>query len=121
MPWQKEQSGNPKGRKRLSEEEKQNREEFNNLLKASTTEALEIILDIMRNTRALNRDRISCAKVILERAYGNLPLLAETEDEDNVIEIRIVRADEKKDEEECTNDEWDEVMKELEEENAKCY
>lgn len=114
MSWQKNQSGNPKGRKRLSEEEKQQREDFVKLLKSSVPETLDILLEIMRNENALNRDRISCARVILERAYGNEPLLLSDEEDNNILEIRIIRGKEAPEETDGTDREWEEVIEELE-------
>lgn len=93
MPWQQNQSGNPKGRKKLSEEEKQNKEKFTSLLKASVPEALKTLLEIMHNPETLSRDRISCARTILEKAYGSVPLLVNEEEKDNVLEIRVVRGE----------------------------
>lgn len=118
MPWQKNQSGNPKGRKRLTEKEKRQKEEFKKLLKSSVPEALKILLEIMHDENALNRDRISCARTILERAYGNEPLLI-SEDEDNLVEIRIVREEKRLDEvNESDGDEWEAVIKEIEQEKT---
>lgn len=118
MPWQKNQSGNPKGRKRLTEKEKEQKEEFVKLLKSSVPEALKILLEIMHNENALSRDRIACARTILERAYGNEPLLV-SEDEDNVVEIRIVREESKLDDCNDSDSEWQEVIEELEREKTR--
>ena len=116
MSWQKNQSGNPKGRKRLSEEEKQQKEYFLKMLKSSVPEALGVLLEIMNNKDALNRDRLSCARVILERAYGSEPLLLNAEDEDNIVEIRIIREGKKTDEAVTTVSEWEAVIEETEKE-----
>ena len=114
MPRQKNQSGNPKGRKKMTEEEKQKKEKFTQMLKASVPEALKILLEIMCNVNALNRDRISCARVILERAYGSTPLLLNAEKEDDFVEIRIIRERNESDEGYGSDAEWNEAINEME-------
>ena len=54
-------SGNPGGRPRLAEE-------FQELVRGHSDEALHTLVSILRNGRAL--EQISAAKVILERAWG---------------------------------------------------
>ena len=43
MPYAKGQSGNPKGRPKLTAEQKSQKEQFQRLLKSSTVEALQSI------------------------------------------------------------------------------
>ena len=73
MPFKKGQSGNPKGRKRLTEQEKDERQEFKQLLRTSTVFALQEIIDIAQNPRHL-RQFVAC-KFIIDKAYGIDPKL----------------------------------------------
>ena len=46
MPYAKGQSGNPKGRPKQTAEQKSQKEQFQRLLKSSTVEALQSIIQI---------------------------------------------------------------------------
>lgn len=73
MPFRKGQSGNPKGRKRLTEQEKDERQEFKQLLRTSTVSALQEIIEIAQNPRHLRQ--FDACKFIIDKAYGIDPKL----------------------------------------------
>ena len=55
MPYAKGQSGNPKGRPKQTAEQKSQKEQFQRLLKSSTVEALQSIIQIANDR--YNKDR----------------------------------------------------------------
>ena len=68
MPYAKGQSGNPKGRPKQTAEQKSQKEQFQRLLKSSTVEALQSIIQIANDR--YNKDRFNACKYIIDKAYG---------------------------------------------------
>lgn len=67
MPYAKGQSGNPKGRPKQTAEQKSQKEQFQRLLKSSTVEALQSIIQIANDR--YNKDRFNACKYIIDKAY----------------------------------------------------
>lgn len=63
MPFEKGRSGNPKGRPRQTAEQKSQKEQFKRLLKSSTVEALQSIIQIANDR--YNKDRFNACKYML--------------------------------------------------------
>ena len=71
MPYAKGQSGNPKGRPKQTAEQKSQKEQFQRLLKSSTVEALQSIIQIANDR--YNKDRFNaCSKSSAEQAFDRL-------------------------------------------------
>lgn len=87
MPFKEGQSGNVKGRPVLSDE-------FKNLLHENTPRALNTLAEIMLNNKTRNFDRITAAKIILDKALGmNYQLYLEDDYEnDTTIKVKIINA-----------------------------
>lgn len=68
MPYAKGQSGNPKGRPKQTAEQKSQKEQFQRLLKSSTVEALQSIIQIANDR--YNKDRFNACKYIIDKAYA---------------------------------------------------
>lgn len=86
MSFKKGNSGNPRGRPKMTKEEKEQREQFKELLKSSTVEALESIIEIA-NSKA-HKDKFNACKYIIDKAYGaETALLIEEEPEPITIKV----------------------------------
>lgn len=69
MPWEKGKSGNPKGRKPRTEKEALKIEEFKEKLRQYSTEALDVLVDILKY--GMNPElRYKVAVYILDRYVG---------------------------------------------------
>ncbi|MBM6751312.1 hypothetical protein H6A65_07375 [Mediterraneibacter glycyrrhizinilyticus] len=69
IPWEKGKSGNPKGRKPRTEKEALKIEEFKEKLKEYSTEALDVLVDILRY--GMNPElRYKVAVYILDKYVG---------------------------------------------------
>ncbi|MGN9174208.1 DUF5681 domain-containing protein [Lachnospiraceae bacterium HCP1S3_A8] len=75
MPYAKGQSGNPKGRPKQTAEQKSQKEQFQRLLKSSTVEALQSIIQIANDR--YNKDRFNACKYIIDKACDVSITLAE--------------------------------------------
>ena len=64
MPWQKGQSGNPGG------QVKHGRAQLAKLCRECTEEAVETLLDVMRDTHAPAAARVTAATAVLDRGWG---------------------------------------------------
>ena len=62
-PFQKGQSGNPKGRPKIPQEVK-------TMLKAATPQAAQLLIDVICNPKEEIKIRVDAAKTILDRVYG---------------------------------------------------
>lgn len=102
MPYEAGQSGNIAGRPRLTDKQKEERTQFQALLKEATVPALKSIIEIASDKR--NKDRLSAAKYIIDKAYGNTAFLLDNEIEP--INVRIIRCS-STEPRERSKDDWD--------------
>ncbi len=114
MPFEKGKSGNYKGRPKMTAEQKSQKEQFQRLLKSSTVEALQSIIQIANDR--YNKDRFNACRYIIDKAYGaNTAFLLDGTEETTPIVIEVVPYG-KRDEEEWEQ-EWNNAPDEdLEEE-----
>lgn len=88
MSFKKGVSGNPNGRRKQTEEEKQQREKFKALLSTSTVTALENIIQIANDKR--HKDRFKACAYIVDKAYGNMAFLLDGTEKESAVIIRVV-------------------------------
>ena len=89
MAFKKGASGNPTGRPKETPEQKEERDQFKDLLTKSTVSAMESIIEIANERH--NRDRFNACKFIIEKAYGaNTAFLLNGEEEISPIIIEVV-------------------------------
>lgn len=113
MPFEKGKSGNPKGRPRQTAEQKSQKEQFKQLLKSSTVDALQSILQIANDR--YNKDRFNACKYIIDKAFGvNTAFLLDGEENVPVV-IEVVPF--RKPDEEDWEQEWNNVSDESEDED----
>lgn len=117
MPFQKGKSGNPLGRPKQTAEQKSQKEQFKKLLKASTVDALQSIIQIANDR--YNKDRFNACKYIIDKAYGaNTAFLIDGTEPITPTVIRVVPYGQKSEDwnEEDWEDEWNNTPDESEEE-----
>lgn len=120
MAWAKGESGNKNGRPKLTDAEKQQKAEFQRLLKSSTVGALESIIQIANDR--YNKDRFNACKFIIEKAYGaNTAFLLDDSEEENkplIVHVVPYKEDDEEDwntDEEDWEREWNNTPEESEE------
>lgn len=114
MPYAKGQSGNPKGRPKQTAEQKSQKEQFQRLLKSSTVEALQSIIQIANDR--YNNNRFNACKYIIDKAYGaNTAFLLDGTEDTAPTVIRIVPYG--KENEDWDEDDWEEEWNNAPDEN----
>lgn len=105
MPFEKGKSGNPKGRPKQTAEQKSQKEQFRRLLKSSTVEALQSIIQIASDR--YNKDRFNACRYIIDKAYGaNTAFLLDGTEETTPIVIEVVPYGKQNEDDEDWEQEW---------------
>ena len=104
MPFSKGQSGNPKGRPKQTQEQKNQKEKFRGLLQKATVPALQNIIEIANNQK--NRDCLNACKYIIDKAFGaNTTFL---EDDAETLIVKVIRCEPNTENQMDDIDDWEE-------------
>lgn len=107
MPFEKGQSGNPCGRKKMTAEQKKERDRFQSLLRSSTVTALTNIIQIANDK--YNKDRFKACAYLIDKAYGaNTAFLLDGTEEQVPLVIKVQPYKNNSDEEDW-EEEWNEA------------
>lgn len=68
--WTKGSSGNPSGARKMTDEEKAQRDEAMRILRAATKDAAQALVQIVKSKTTPERVKLQAANVILERVMG---------------------------------------------------
>lgn len=102
----KGRSGNPKGRPKMNDAEKEQKEEFKRLLRSATVPALTAIIEIANSK--CSKDRFNACKYILDKAYGNNAVFL-SENMEDIIEPVVIRVmPYQKEDEDNKDEDWGE-------------
>jgi len=93
MGFKKGESGNPGGRPRVVTEDGKT---LRQLAREYTSEALSVLVDVLRDEEAPHSARVSAAQMIHDRGWGKPTQLVGGDDEAapiRIAEIRLIAAD----------------------------
>ena len=71
MAFEKGKSGNPKGRPKRTQKEKEAQEEIETLLKSTSVTCVKKLKQKIENDELSNRDFVNACRVILSQAYSS--------------------------------------------------
>ena len=89
-PFKKGESGNPKGRPKETEEQKKEKRDALEILKAAAPDAAALLVSFANDPNVRGDLRIRCAETVMDRVYGRA---AQPIDATATAEIRVVLGD----------------------------
>lgn len=104
MPFTKGQSGNENGRPKQTQDQKDQKEQFQSLLKKATVPALQGIIEISADKR--HRDRLNACKYIIDKYYGANTSIGGADDDFDTLTIRVLRFDSNKEDMMDEENDW---------------
>ena len=88
--FKKGESGNNKGRPKMSESEKQAKKDFISKLKQYSPLALETLIDVMKSDTAKSADKVRAAEFVIEKTYGKDFYVYDDNNQDQEQQINLV-------------------------------